>query len=233
MGAKSKRQSGALHRRPWAGAFCLGAPSVWFCCYVTWFPRRWFEAMWNVFLLLFCFTFLCKAINGDRLWGNKCIAQCVLEKAVAACHVTWSNYRLFFILCYGSIWSAISISQDWDSFVILCKDPGPARGEGGGRAPDTVLRHWANVPQTRNPFENLSVPVGFSESHVSCTPGCSGLQPSPVTGNPCLESPQRSRKRGLPVYAILHWGVAEQRKIMLLRGWALGFGSRGSSAHSG
>ena len=152
--------------------------------------------MWNVFLLLFCFTFFFKAINGNRLWGNKCIARCVLENAVAVCHVTWSNCRLFFILCYGGIWSPISISQDWDSFVILCKDPGPARREGGGRVPGMVLRHWANTPQTRNPFENLSVPAGFSESQVSCTAGCSGLQPSPVTGNPPSHPPNAEVKEG-------------------------------------
>lgn len=60
---------------------------------------------------------------------------------------------------------------------------------GGVRAPGVVLRRWANTPQTRNPFADLSLPVGIKESRVSSTPGCSELQPSP-------------EHRGLPVSEI-------------------------------
>lgn len=66
----------------------------------------------------------------------------------------------------------ISISQRRGSLVIVCRDPGPTAGR-------EVPRRRANAPQMRNPFANLSVPVGLRESRVSSSPGCPGLQPSP------------------------------------------------------
>lgn len=63
---------------------------------------------------------------------------------------------------------------------------------------------------------NLPVPVRLSESHISRTPGCPGLQPPPVTGNAPRVPQCSSRRAACLCRSAL--GVAEQRGMVLPRG---------------
>lgn len=61
--SSKNRNIRSLPRGPWVGV----------CCDMAWFPGSWFQTVRSMFLLLFCFTLLFKAINGDHPRANKCV----------------------------------------------------------------------------------------------------------------------------------------------------------------
>lgn len=125
---------------------------------------------------------------------------CALQQQPCALQQHCSSHRCC-VAVFCSSCSPISTPQDWGSLVTPCTG-------GGGRAPDLVLRHWANAPQQRIHLKPPQA-VGFSESHLMYS---GVLGPSHPWHRGCPQCSQCSSQRAACCEA-LHRGAARQRAV--------------------